>query len=89
MGAGIGEGEGSGRGGSPLWMVVWFLLLWFIGETDLTCADFTQETRGVVSEEWHRCQEEIAEILRFPCCVSFRQGLFTSRFPFPPSLALH
>jgi len=31
MGAGIGEGEGSGRGGSPLWMVVWFLLLWFIG----------------------------------------------------------
>ena len=35
MGAGIGEGEGSGRGGSPLWMVVWFLLLWFIGETDL------------------------------------------------------
>ena len=33
MGAGTGEGEGSGRGGSPLWMVVWFLLLWFIGET--------------------------------------------------------
>ena len=37
MGTGIGEGEGSGRGGSPLWMVVWFLLLWFIGETDIWC----------------------------------------------------
>ena len=34
MGLGIGEGEGSGRGGSPLWLVVWFLLLWFIGESD-------------------------------------------------------
>ena len=37
MGLGIGEGEGSGRGGSPLWMVVWFLLLWFIGEINQTC----------------------------------------------------
>ena len=45
MGAGIGEGEGSGRGGSPLWMVVWFLLLWFIGETDLREASAHQKTK--------------------------------------------
>ena len=32
MAAGFGEGEGSGRGGNPLWMIIWLLLLFFIGE---------------------------------------------------------
>ena len=32
MAAGFGEGEGSGRGGNPLWMIIWFLILFFIGE---------------------------------------------------------
>ena len=31
-GEGAGEGAGAG-GGNPLWMVIWFLLLWFVGDT--------------------------------------------------------
>ena len=49
MAAGLGEGEGSGRGGNPLWMIIWFLLLFFIGEIvkqldNLTFLYFTKGT---------------------------------------------